>query len=85
MDLQVVNPMYSAPLTEAEINSFKLKPLEHQVTAVNYGLSHPNFLLLDSMGLGKTFEVIALAQTLKNRGAIDHCLIICGVNAVKQN
>lgn len=85
VDLQVVNPMYSAPLTEAEINSFKLKPLEHQVTAVNYGLSHPNFLLLDSMGLGKTFEVIALAQTLKNRGAIDHCLIICGVNAVKQN
>ena len=84
-DLTVVNPMYSSPLTEDEINSFKLKPLPHQVEAVNYGLSHPNFLLLDSMGLGKTFEVIALAQTLKNRGAIDHCLIICGVNAVKQN
>ena len=84
-DLISINPEYSKPLSEEEIANFKLPPLTHQVEAVNYGLSHPNFLLLDSMGLGKTFEVIALAQTLKNRGAIDHCLIICGVNAVKQN
>ncbi len=29
--------------------------------------------------------MIWLAETLKNRGLIDHCLIICGVNSIKQN
>lgn len=42
-------------------------------------------LLLDSMGVGKTNEIIWTAESLKRRGLIEHCLIICGVNAVKQN
>ncbi len=37
------------------------------------------------MGVGKTLEMIYYAETLKNRGLIDHCLIICGVNSVKLN
>ena len=73
------------PLSEIEKNSFKLKPFKHQLEAVDFGLSHEKWLLLDSPGTGKTFSTICLAETLKRRGLIDHCFIICGLNALKQN
>ncbi len=79
------NSYLASPMSDSERNSFKLSLLDHQVEAVNYGLTHPKFILGDLMGVGKTFETIALAKTLKDRGAIKHCLVICGVNAVKQN
>lgn len=74
-------------LTDDEIRSFKMRPFSHQIDAVNYGLNpaHERWLLLDSMGLGKTNEIIWLAETLKRRGKIDHCLIICGVDSLRQN
>lgn len=73
------------PLSETEKISFKMKPFEHQLEAINFGLSKEKWLLLDSMGLGKTNSIIWLAETLKRRGLIDHCFIICGVNSLKQN
>lgn len=73
------------PLSEIEKVSFKMKPFEHQLEAINFGLEHEKWLLLDSMGLGKTNSIIWLAETLKRRGLIDHCFIICGVNSLKQN
>ena len=73
------------PLSEIEKVSFKLKPFDHQLEAINYGLAQEKWLLLDSMGLGKTNSIIWLAETLKRRGVIDHCFIICGVNSLKQN
>ena len=73
------------PLSEIEKVSFKMKPFEHQLEAINYGLAQEKWLLLDSMGLGKTNSIIWLAETLKRRGTIDHCFIICGVNSLKQN
>ena len=73
------------PLTEIEKNSFKLTPFKHQLEAVDFGLEHEKWLLLDSPGTGKTFSTICLAETLKRRGLIDHCFIICGINALKQN
>ena len=74
-------------LTPAEISSFRFTPFPHQVDGINYGLDpkHTKWLLLDSMGLGKTLEIIGLAETLKSRGLIDHALIICGVDALRQN
>lgn len=74
-------------LDQDEIDSFKLEPFKHQVEAINYGLQpeHRKWLLLDSMGLGKSAEIIWYAETLKNRGLIDHCLIICGVDSLRQN
>lgn len=74
-----------APLSEIEKVSFKMKPFDHQLDAINFGLEHEKWLLLDSMGLGKTNSIIWLAETLKRRGIIDHCFIICGVNSLKQN
>ena len=73
------------PLTEKEKVSFKLTPFRHQLEAVDFGLEHEKWLLLDSPGTGKTFSTICLAETLKRRGLIDHCFIICGINALKQN
>lgn len=73
------------PLSEIEKVSFKMKPFDHQLEAINYGLAQEKWLLLDSMGLGKTNSIIWLAETLKRRGVIDHCFIICGVNSLKQN
>lgn len=73
------------PLSEIEKVSFKIKPFDHQLEAINFGLSREKWLLLDSMGLGKTNSIIWLAETLKRRGIIDHCFIICGVNSLKQN
>lgn len=73
------------PLSEIEKVSFKMKPFEHQLEAINFGLDKERWLLLDSMGLGKTNSIIWLAETLKRRGVIDHCFIICGVNSLKQN
>lgn len=73
------------PLSEIEKVSFKMTPFEHQLEAINFGLDKEKWLLLDSMGLGKTNSIIWLAETLKRRGIIDHCFIICGVNSLKQN
>lgn len=73
------------PLSEIEKVSFKMKPFEHQLEAINFGLTQEKWLLLDSMGLGKTNSIIWLAETLKQRGLIEHCFIICGVNSLKQN
>ena len=74
-------------LTQDEILSFRFKPFEHQVEGVNFGLDpeRPKWLLLDSMGLGKTNEIIMYAEVLKSRGLIDHCMIICGVDSLRQN
>jgi len=74
-------------LTQAEIEQFHFKPFPHQIDAINFGLNpnHTKWLLLDSMGLGKSLELIGLAETLKRRGQIDHCLVICGVDSLRQN
>jgi hypothetical protein len=53
------------PLSEIEKVSCKMKPVDHQLEAINDGLAHEKWLLLDSMGLGKTNSIIWLAETLK--------------------
>lgn len=63
----------------------KTKLFPHQVEAVEYGLSHDKWLLLDAPGLGKTLSLIALAEELKEQKSIEHCLVICGINTLKTN
>jgi len=74
-------------ITESELRQFHFTPFQHQIDAINYGLdpAHTKWLLLDSMGVGKSLEIIGLAETLKRRGQIDHCLVICGVDSLRQN
>lgn len=84
-DKNEIQQISEPPLTAAEISEFKITPFQHQVDAVNFGLQHNKWLLLDSMGLGKTFESIALAEVLHRRGLVEKCLIICGVDSLRQN
>lgn len=83
--LQIQKAILDSNLKPEEISEFKITPFPHQIDGINFGLSKNGWLLLDEPGLGKTLQTIYLAETLKKRGLIDHCLIICGVNALKLN
>lgn len=47
-----------------ELGPFKVTPFEHQEEAIQFGLNHDKWLLLDLPGLGKTLETILIAQEL---------------------
>ena len=64
---------------------YKTKPFKHQLEGIEYGLNHKGWLLLDDQGLGKTYQMIMLAEVLKKKENLQHCLIICGVNSLKWN
>ncbi len=64
---------------------FKTKPLPHQIEAFNRGIESNNLLIGDDMGLGKTMESLNIACYRKEKGQVNKCLIICGVNATKYN
>lgn len=66
-------------------DNYKSQPFDYQLQGIKYGLQHNKWLLLDSPGLGKTIQMIYLAQELKERGKINHCLVVCGVNSLKYN
>lgn len=68
-----------------KLSNYKTKPYEYQKEGIEYGLNHNKWLLLDDPGLGKTLQLIYLAQELKKRDKIKHCLIICGINSLKTN
>lgn len=67
------------------INNLKTKPFQHQIEGIKFGIEHNRFLLGDSMGLGKTAQVINIAAYKKENFNYSHCLIICGVNGLKWN
>lgn len=67
------------------LTEFKTSPYKYQLEGIEYGLTHDKWLLLDAPGLGKTLQIIYLAQELKARGEIEHCLILCGLNTLKAN
>ena len=66
-------------------SKYKSKPFDYQLDGIRYGLNHDNFLLLDVAGLGKSLQMIYLAEELKAREGLEHCLIICGINTLKSN
>lgn len=70
---------------DLNLESFKTCPLSYQYEALNYGLKSDKWLLGDEMGLGKTYVLANLARLRKKYGQIQHCLIICGINAIKYN
>ena len=68
-----------------DLSVYKTKPYTYQVEGIEYGLKHDCWLLLDQPGLGKTLQIIYLAEELRKREGIQHCLIICGINTLKTN
>ena len=66
-------------------DSYKATLFKHQKEGIQYGLNHDRWLLLDAPGLGKTVQMIYLAEELKRKENIEHCFIICGINTLKHN
>ena len=78
-------PEDTKDLIDCNNYKFKVKPYSYQLEGINYGLNHPSWLLLDDQGLGKTLQMIYLAEVLKKREGLKHCLIVCGINSLKYN
>lgn len=72
-------------ILKVDPEKLKTKPFDYQIEGINYGLNHDKWLLLDAPGLGKTLQVIYIAESLKKQNLIEHCLIICGINTLKYN
>lgn len=72
-------------IVKVDPEKLKTKPFDYQIEGINYGLNHDKWLLLDAPGLGKTLQVIYIAESLKKQNLIEHCLIICGINTLKYN
>lgn len=87
-DIEIHNfeehPVQIEPV-KVDLKDLKTKPFEHQIDAIEYGLQHDKWLLLDAPGLGKSLSIIGLANQLKKEKKIEHCLVICGVNSLKYN
>ena len=65
--------------------NYKTTPFDYQYEDILWLLNNPNCLLLNPPGLGKTLETIYLAEELKSQESYEHCLIICGINSLKNN
>ena len=86
IDISLLKDSDEEVSTEVTLNgNYKTTPFDYQFEGIKFGLSHDKWLLLDSPGLGKTLQMIYLAQELKEQGEVNHCLVICGVNALKHN
>lgn len=70
---------------ELDFSEYKYKPFPYQEEGIKYGLTHNKWLLLFSMGLGKSLCAIYIANELRKQGKVNHCLVICGVSSLKNN
>lgn len=85
IELNIKKDKILEPEHKYKLSDYKTTPYPYQKDGILYGLNHQRFLLLDAPGLGKTLQIIYLAQELKKRENIKHCLIICGLNTLKTN
>lgn len=85
IELHLLKDKKKKPLKEVVLHKHKTKPFSYQEEGIKYGLNHQKWLLLDEMGLGKSLQLIYIAEELKERENISHCLIICGVSSLKEN
>lgn len=63
----------------------EVKPFKHQDEGIEWMINHESGILGDVPGLGKTLTTIYSAEELKKQKGIEHCLIVCGINTLKQN
>ena len=85
-DVQLIVKDTKDESSEVEIHTqFKTTPRDYQLDAIKYGLTHDKFMLLDTPGLGKTLEIMYIAEELKEREGLEHCLVICGLASLRTN
>lgn len=64
---------------------YKTKPYGYQLDGIDFGLRRGKWLLLDAPGLGKTLQIVDIAEELHKQRGLKHCLVVCGVNTLKTN
>lgn len=66
--------------------NFKIKPLPHQLIALNFVIDQfrPRCLLADEVGLGKTIEAALIMEELKLRNIVNRVLIITPAGLTEQ-
>lgn len=66
--------------------NFKIKPLPHQLLALNFVIDQfrPRCLLADEVGLGKTIEAALVMEELKLRNIVKRVLIIAPAGLTQQ-
>ena len=85
-DVQLIVKDDKEEVNQVEIHTkFKTTPRDYQLDGIEYGLSHDKFLLLDEPGLGKTLITMYIAEELKERECLEHCLVICGLASLRTN
>lgn len=86
-DIQVdlYNFKDNSKIEDVKLEKFKTNPFRYQEEGIKYGLTHDKWLLLDAPGLGKTLQILYIAESLKKSKKLKHCLIICGINTLKTN
>lgn len=85
ISLSVIGDKEKSENKNFTLQQYKTTPYEYQLAGIQYGLNHDKWLLLDAPGLGKSLQIIYLAQELNAKEHLKHCLIICGVNTLKYN
>lgn len=85
IDLELLQDEKKKEFKTFELSNYRTKPFEYQRDGIQFGLNNEKFLLLDAPGLGKSLQMIYLAQELKEKENIEHCLVICGINTLKNN
>lgn len=85
LDILFLPDIEQEKIIDFELDNFKTTPYKYQMEGINFGLNKNRWLLLDAPGLGKSLQMIYLAQELKRLRGIKHCLIICGINTLKFN
>lgn len=84
IELKLCNITFEEDI-EYKLSEYRTKPFNYQIDGIQYGLNHDSWLLLDPPGLGKSLQLIYLAEELQKRNGIKHCLIVCGINTLKTN
>ena len=84
VDLQLCDVHFEEDI-HYNLSKYKTKPFPYQEEGIQFGLNNDTFLLLDPPGLGKTLQLTYIAEELKRRENLKHCLIICGINTLKTN
>ncbi|MBF0235501.1 MAG: DEAD/DEAH box helicase, partial [Desulfamplus sp.] len=86
---RLLSSILQGHLTERSLISsvnFKIKPLPHQLLAVDFVMNRfkPRCLIADEVGLGKTIEAILVYQEYKLRGLAKRTLIVVPSGLVLQ-
>lgn len=85
-DVSLILKEEQEEIKEVEIHTkFKTAPRDYQLDGIRYGLQHDKFLLLDEPGLGKTLITMYIAEELKEKEGLEHCLVICGLASLRTN